>query len=44
MNKDLTKAMTVFSIRVLEGKDCTPQETAILPDILSLLLIVKQSN
>lgn len=44
MNQDLTKAMTEFSIRVLEGKDCTPQETAILPDILSLLLIGKQSD
>lgn len=44
MDQDLAKAMTEFSLRVMEGKDCTPQETAILPDILSLLLIGKQSD
>lgn len=44
MNQDLNKAMMEFAIRVLEGKDCTPQETAILPAILSLLLIGEQSD
>lgn len=48
MNTDktmaLTKAMMEFSLRVLNGKECTPQETAILPDVLSLLLVSEQSH
>lgn len=40
----LTKAMMEFSLRVLNGKECTPQETAILPVVLSLLLVSKQSH
>ncbi len=44
MNQDLTKAMEAFSFRVLEGKDCTMQETAILPTILSLLLNSQKSD
>ncbi len=44
MNQDLTKAMEAFSFRVLEGKDCTVQETAILPAILSLLLNSQKSD
>ena len=43
MNQELITAMMEFSIRVLEGKDCTPQETAVLPHIL-LLLLNKQSD
>lgn len=35
---ELTQGMIAFSMRVLEGKECTVQETAILPSILSLLL------
>lgn len=44
MNPDLTKAMEAFSFRVLEGKDCNMQETAILPTILSLLLNSQKSD
>lgn len=43
MTQDLTQAMLEFSIRVLDG-NCTPQETAILPAILSLLIGSKQSD
>ena len=35
---ELTQAMVDFSKRVLQGKDCTLQETATLPSVLSLLL------
>lgn len=35
---ELTQAMVDFSKRVLQGKDCTMQETATLPSVLSLLL------
>lgn len=44
MNQDLITAMEAFSFRVLEGKDCTVQETAILPAILSLLLNRQKSD
>lgn len=40
----LTKAMLEFSMRVLEGKECTLQETAILPDILLFLLVSQKSE
>lgn len=34
----LLKAMQDFSLRVLSGKNCSMQETATLPAVLSLLL------
>lgn len=34
----LIQPMRDFAIRVLSGKNCNPQETAILPEVLSLLL------
>lgn len=34
---ELTTAMKDFCLRVLRG-GCSPQETAVLPDVLSLVL------
>jgi len=33
----LIRPMRDFAIRVLSGQNCNPQETAILPEVLSLL-------
>lgn len=35
--KQLTQAMVDFSLRVLSGQNCTMQETASLPEVLSIL-------
>lgn len=37
INKKMESEMEEFISRVLKGKDVTPQETAILPDVLSIL-------
>lgn len=34
----LTQAMVSFSLRVLDGKQFTMQETAVLPSVLSILM------
>ena len=33
-----------FALRVMEGKECTPQETAVLPAVLDLLFFEEISN
>ena len=37
MDKVLIEEMKSFAIRVLEGKNAHPQETAILPEILKMI-------
>lgn len=37
INKELKSEVEKFAFRVLKGKAVTPQETAILPDILNFL-------
>lgn len=32
-----------FALRVMEGKECNPQETAVLPDVLDLLFSEEMS-
>ena len=39
---DLEQAIQNFAIRVLRG-ECSPQETAILPEILSMIDPVKRA-
>lgn len=38
MKKEIYKAMEEFTTRVLNGEKATPQETAILPEILKILM------
>lgn len=37
MKKEVIEEMENFSIRVLKGENATPQETAVLPEILEIL-------
>lgn len=37
MKKEVIEEMESFSIRVLKGENVTPQETAVLPEILEIL-------
>lgn len=43
-NKELVDKMKSFALRVLDGKDVHPQETAILPEVLKMLKELPEDN
>ena len=42
--EDLHNDLMEFARRVLKGKDVTPQETAILPDILNIMIKTEEDR
>lgn len=40
----LLEAAEDFALRVMEGKECTPQETAVLPAVLDLLFFEEKEK